>query len=117
MPRTIPINEFSIPVGGTNDVISAAGFNAFFGKAAKVTAYIGADAVGLTQALSYDDGETTVSVIPQGSGVGTLSTAGKIKTNEDFVSQFAVPPGCKLLWNVGNPTAAAVKVNAAFLIE
>lgn len=98
-------------------MISAAGFNAFFGKAAKVTAYIGADAVGLTQALSYDDGETTVSVIPQGSGVGTLSTAGKIKTNEDFVAQFAIPAGCKLLWNIGNGTAAAIKVNAAFLIE
>lgn len=117
MPRTISINEFSIPIGGTNDVISAFGVNAFFGKPAKITAYIGADAVGLTQALAFDDGETTVSVIPQGSGVGTLSTAGKVKTNEDFVTQFAVPGGVKLLWNVGNPTAAAVKVNAAFLIE
>jgi hypothetical protein len=118
MGRTIMINEFSVAANTTtNDVITAAGYNAYFGAAAKITMFGGADAVGMQHALFYDDGQTMIGVIPPGSGLGTLSTAGKVKTNEDLLHTFAMPSGAKLLWNLTNTTGNAVKSNALFIVE
>lgn len=116
MPRSIAINELSIPTTGLNDIITSAGFNPVFTSAAKVTVFINGDAVGLTQTLKIDDGTASEELIPSGSGISAASTTGKIKTNEDYVGVFAVRPG-KLLWNLVNTTAGAIKANALLQIE
>jgi len=118
MGRSVMVNEFSVAANvTTNDVITSAGYNAYFGAAAKVTFYGGADAVGMQHSLFTDDGQTMVGIIPPGSGLGTLSTSGKVKTNEDFIHQFAIAMGSKLLWNLTNTTGAAIKSNALFMVE
>lgn len=117
MARVIPVNRLSIPIAGLNDALTSAGFNMIFGKAANVSLYAAAQAFGLTHSLFFDDGVTSVAVIPPGSGIGLESTLGKIKTNEDFVAQFAVPANNKLIWNIANPTAAAILLDALLQIE
>lgn len=112
------MNEFSVAANATtNDVINGAGYNSYFGAPAKVTAYMNADAVGMQHSLSWDNGQTLEGIIPPGSGLGVASTAGKIKIQEDFGAQFAVPAGAKMLWNLTNTTAAAIKSNGQFIIE
>lgn len=109
--------QVSIPLGGAvNDIITAAGINAQFGVASNVTLYANGDATGLLMNVNWDDGQRSEGLIPNGSAVGVASTAGKIKTNEDFISQFPVPAGVKLLMNVQNPTGAAITFNALFII-
>jgi hypothetical protein len=118
MGRSVMINEFSVAANvTTNDVITAAGYNAYFGAAAKITFYGGADAVGMQHALFSDDGQLMTGIVPPGSGLGTLSTAGKVKTNEDFIHMFAISSGSKLLWNLTNTTGAPIKSNALFMVE
>src|SRR5260370_11344378 len=103
--------------GPTKYGIAADGYNAYWGVAAKVSFYGGADGVGMQHAVFKDDGVVMEGVIPPGSGLGTLSTVGKIKTNEDFIHMFAISMGSKLLWNLTNTTAAALKSNALFMVE
>lgn len=117
MARTIPINEFSVPNAGQNDLISAAGFNPVFGAAGKLTLYANGDAVGLTHSLAVDDGTESHLLIPSGGGLSAASTTGKIKTNEDFIGQWAIPAGIKLIWNIVNGSGAAIKMNALLQIE
>lgn len=117
MPRSIPINEFSIPVAGQTDLITAAGFNPVFGAAAKITLFANADAVGLTHSLAMDDGTGSELLIPAGGGLSATSTTGKIKTNEDYIGVWAIRAGTKLLWNIVNTTGAAIKMNALVQIE
>jgi hypothetical protein len=88
----------------------------FWGKAGVLTIYANADAVGCTYALTVNDGQTNQQVIPTGSGLGAASTSGKIKTNEDFAGQFAIPAGVQLQLTVTNTTGAAVKSNFLFVI-
>jgi hypothetical protein len=117
MARTIPINRLSIPIAGLNDAFTAAGFNMIFGKAANVTLFVAAQAFGLTHSLFYDDGSISIAVIPPSSGIGLESTLGKVKTNEDFVTQFAIPANTKLIWNIANGTAAAILLDALLQVE
>lgn len=109
--------HFSIPAGGAvNDLITASGINAQFAEASNVTIYQNGDSTGLLSNLSFDTGSSSTGIIPNGSAVGAASTAGKIKTNEDFVSQFAVPAGVRLILNVQNPTGAPIPYNALLVI-
>lgn len=117
MARVIPINRLSIPNAGLNDAFTAAGFNMIFGKAANISLYAGGQAVGLTHSLFYDDGVTSVAIIPPGGGIGLESTVGKIKTNEDFVAQAAIPANSKLIWNIANGTGAAILLDALLQVE
>lgn len=107
----------SVPANNTvKDAITAAGFNAYFGQAANVTFYSNAAAAGLTEDMNADDGQEAAIKIPTGSTVGVASTVGKIKTNEDFVTQFAIASGFKLLWNLQNSTGAAIIAQGLFVI-
>lgn len=117
MARTVPFNRLSIPIAGLNDAFTAAGFNMIFGKAANISFYVAAQNFGLTHSLFYDDGVTSVALIPPGSGIGLESTVGKIKTNEDFVAQAAVPAGSKLVWNIANGTAGPILVDGLLQVE
>lgn len=116
MSRSFQI-QILVPTGGSvNDIITASGINAQFGVASNVTLYANADAVGLLMNANWDDGQRSEGLIPNGSAVGIASTIGKIKTNEDFVAQFPVPAGVKLLVNVQNPTSDPVVFNAQFIV-
>ncbi len=117
MARFIPINRLSVPIAGLNDAFTAAGFNMIFGRAANVSFYVAAQVFGLTHSLFYDDGTTSVALIPPGSGIGLESTVGKIKTNEDFVAQAAIPANSKLIWNIVNGTAGIILVDALLQVE
>lgn len=117
MARTIPFNRLSVPIAGLNDAFTSAGFNMIFGHAANINFYVAAQAFGLTHSLFYDDGVTSVALIPPGSGIGLESTVGKLKTNEDFVVQAAIPANSKLIWNIANGTAAAILVDGLLQVE
>lgn len=117
MPRNIQINELSIPTTGLNDIITAAGFNPVIGVPAKISIFANADAVGLTQTLKMDDGTGSEELVASGSGLSAASTAGKIKTNEDYLGAWGVRAQTKLLWNIVNTTAGAIKMNALVQFE
>lgn len=109
--------SISVPATGrVNDAITAYGINAYFGQAANITFYSNGAAAGLTEDMNADDGQIAEIKIPTGSAVGVASTVGKIKTNEDFVTQFPIASGFKLLWNLQNPTAAAIVAQGLFVI-
>ena len=100
------------------DVVSAQGINAVFGKAAGITVYWNCDtAATMTAALSTDDGTAGIGLVPSGSTVAIASTAGKIKTSEDFVGQFPIDAGSKLLMAVTNPTGAPLDFNALVVVN
>lgn len=115
--KSVPLVATIPLLGSTNDVLTAGGFNAQFGRASNITMYANGDAAGLTMNMSWDDGSGGETILPNGSAVGVASTVGKIKTNEDFVIQFAVPAGVRLLLNVQNPTAGAINFNALLVLN
>jgi|SRR5581483_4338792 len=118
MSRSFNVRQ-SIGAGATvADVIAAQGINAYFGKAASITVYWNCDTVAtMTGSLSTDDGVSAVGLVPAGSTIKAASTAGAIKTNEDFVGQFPVDAGSKLLMSVTNPTGGALEFNALVVVN
>jgi hypothetical protein len=88
----------------------------FVGRAGVLTLYGNADAVGMTHALSINDGQETRQIVPAGAGLGAASTAGKVKTNEDFIGQFPIPAGVQLIHAITNTTGAAVKCSFIYVI-
>lgn len=117
MPQRSFNLTFDIPANGfINDLITAAGINAYFGMASNMTIYANGNAVGLTWNINYDDGQSSTGVVPNGSTLGVASTANQVKTNEDFQLQFAIPAGNKLLLNVQNSTGAIIGFNARVVV-
>jgi hypothetical protein len=115
MGQTFPINELSIAVGATVNILAGSSIQ-FQTVASVLTIYGNSDAVGLTHAFFLNNGSLTIAIIPPGSGLGVASTVGKIKTNEDFVIQYAIPAGQALVHQVTNPTAGIVKVNFMYVL-
>ena len=115
MGQTLPVNGRSVGVGATDSILVGSTIE-YQNKASVLTIYDNADAVGLAQTFFMNDGTTTVAIIPPGAGVGVASTAGKVKTNEDFVIQYAIPAGMHLIHQVQNPTAGAVLFNALYVV-
>lgn len=117
MPQRSFTVRYTIPANGfVNDIITAMGINSYFGTASNLTLYANGDASGLTWNMNWDDGQSSIGIVPNGSALGVASTAGKVKTNEDFQIQFAIPAGVKLLLNAQNPTAGAINLNALIVI-
>jgi hypothetical protein len=114
--QSFPLMEQSVGIGATIANLLAGQPIQYWGRAGVLTVYGNADAVGLNFSLAINDGQETRMVIPAGSGLGTASTVGKVKTNEDFLGQFAIPAGVQLILSVTNPTAGAVKVSFLFVI-
>ncbi len=80
----------------------------FFGEAGVLTIYGNGDIAGMSLSLTAFRGSRVGEAhIPAGSGLGIASTAGKIKTNEDFIGQYAIPAGSRLILSVTNPGAAS----------
>lgn len=114
--QTFSIMESSIAATTTVANILSGSPVQFVTKASVLTLYANADAVGITFSLSLADGNTIAQVVPTGAGLSAASTVGKIKTNEDFIGQFAIPSGVQLILAVVNSTAGAVKVNFLLVV-
>jgi hypothetical protein len=118
MARSFNIHQSIAATTTVADVIGAQGINAFFGRAAGITLYGNCDTVAtMTWAAFADDGTTVVGLVPTGSTLPAASTAGKVKANEDFIGQFAIPAGNKLLLSVTNPTAGALLANFLVVVN
>lgn len=117
MALTWNINGYSIGANTTNTNILTGSTIEFVGQAATLTLYGTADAAGITHTIFTGMGSQAPSLIAPGSGLGTASTPGSIKTNENFLGQWAIPAGSRLVHSVTNSTAAAVKVNFQYLVQ
>ena len=115
--KTIQIVQAFAAGASTGDLLSLAGQNSFFGQASKITAYGNGSAAGLVWNASWDNGSSAEVILPQGTAVMVASTPGKVKTNEDFIQQFAVPSGAKLAISVQNPTAGSLSIALQLNIE
>src|SRR5713226_242942 len=102
MGQTFSVNEFNIPLGTTQNPLLGSSIE-YQNKASVLTIYGNSDAVGLSHTFFMNDGTDTRTIIPPGSGIGTASTVGKVKTNEDFIIQYAIPAGEHLVHQVTNP--------------
>lgn len=79
-----------------------------------VSIYGNGDIAGMSIALSANYGKRGVTLIPPGSSLGVGSTVGNVKSNEDFIGQFPVDAGARLVLSVTNPGAAS---NYSFKIQ
>ena len=79
-----------------------------YSEAATVTLYGNADAVGVTMSMAFASGAAVETVISPGSVVSVASTVGKVKINEDFLGQFAIAAGKRIILGLVNTTAAAI---------
>jgi hypothetical protein len=79
----------------------------YVGPAATLTLYGSGDIAGMTHALTGFQGTEGKIFVPSGSSVPTASTAGAIKANENFLGQFAIPGGTRLVHAITNPGAAS----------
>lgn len=77
------------------------------GSAVVLTVYGNGDIAGMTQSLFGHRGDASDLYIPPASGLGVASTVGKVKVNEDFIGQFPLPAGTRLVHSVTNPGAAS----------
>ena len=117
MARSYNISQAIAANTTVPDVIQTQGINAVFGRAAGVTIYWNGSAAGLTASASVDDGVSSVGLIPPGSTVGVASSAGKVKTSEDFIGQFPVDANSKLLMAVTNTTAGSLTFAALVVVN
>jgi hypothetical protein len=114
--QSLALNAVTIATVTTNPNILAGSPIQYIGKAGVLTIYGNGDAAGLQWNLTTNDGQQNLQIVPQGSSLGVASTAGKVKTNEDFIGQFAIPGGVQLALAVTNPTGAAINANFLFAI-
>jgi hypothetical protein len=70
----------------------------YVGHAAVLTIYASGDATGDTFSISGFSGDAPgMAIIPAGTPVMVASTAGSVKTNENFLGQFAIPANTRLV--------------------
>lgn len=80
----------------------------FFGEAATLTLYGNASAATSTHTLFGNRGSTSQVFVPPGTSLGVPSTASKVKTNEDFIGQYAIPAGTRLVHQISGVAAGTV---------
>lgn len=90
----------TIPASGTipNNLTGQA--PEYLGEAAQLTLYGNSNDGATTHSLTGFRGASGEPYVPAGSNVGVASTAGKVKTNEDFLGQFPVPASTRLVHQV-----------------
>lgn len=94
--------------GATNaNILAGQSVEYFGGKAGILTLYGNADALLFTHSLFTNDGQDVKLVVPPGSVLSLAGTVGKIKTNEDFIGQWAIPSQVRLVHSVTNGGAGA----------
>jgi hypothetical protein len=92
-------------VAGTIANVLAGTAIEYVGAASTLTVYGSVDTAGDTFSLSGATGVAPPSnYVPAGALIPAASTAGAVKTNEDFIGQFPIPANTRLVLSV---TAAA----------
>jgi hypothetical protein len=114
--QSLALNAVVVAATSTIPNILAGSAIQYMGKAGVLTIYGNGDAAGLMWNLTTNDGQQNQSLVPQGSSLGVASTAGAVKTNENFIGQFAIPGGVQLSLAVTNPTGAPINANFLFAI-
>lgn len=72
----------------------------YMGGPTVITLYGSADAAGDTFAITgYTGSEPGMAIVPV-SPIPVASTAGAVKTNENFIGQFAIPANTRLVMPV-----------------
>jgi hypothetical protein len=80
----------------------------YWGRAGVLTLYGNTTiALGSHSLTLFSGADPGSALIPAGSGVQVGSTAGAVKVNEDFIGQFPIPAGSRLVHALANPGAAA----------
>jgi len=70
----------------------------YVGHAAVLTVYGSGDAAGDTWSLSGFSGDAPgMAIVPAGTPLQAASTTGAVKTNENFIGQFAIPANTRLV--------------------
>lgn len=78
----------------------------YLGEAATLTVYGTGDATGDTMSLTgFRGSEPGRVVIPASSPVPVASTAGTVKTNENFIGQFPIAGNTRLVMSVTTSAA------------
>lgn len=114
--QSYSLNAVAVAAGVTNPNALSGSPIQYMGKAAVLTIYGNASAAGMSVSLTTNDGQVNNQVIPTGSNLGVASTAGKVKTNEDFLGQFAIPAGVQLMLALTNTTGGGLTANLLFVI-
>lgn len=114
--QSFPLNAVPV-VAGTPTANALAGTPIqYWGKAGILTIYGNANSAGISWALTTNDGQENKSIVPVGSSLGVASTSGKVKTNEDFIGQFAIPAGVQLQLPLTNTGSGTIDANFLFAI-
>lgn len=101
---TVP---YTIPAAATIPNLLAGTSVEYLGEAAVLTVYASCDVAGDTFAFNAFRGNKPGEALVPLSPIPVASTAGTVKTNENFIGQFAVPANSRLVLTI-NGTAAHV---------
>lgn len=89
----------------------------FLGDEVMLDVYGGAVIAGMTWSLTGFRGSDPGSqLIPTGSALGVESTAGLVKTNENFIASVSISAGTRLVLPVTNPGGAS-SVDFLFVVH
>jgi hypothetical protein len=103
MSKTIP---YTIPAAAVIANVLTGDPTEYWGKAGALTLYGSCDVAGDTFSLAYySGGDPGIVVVPPGSLVPVASTAGTVKNNENFIGQFAIPAGSRLVLSIAGTAA------------
>lgn len=95
MSHTIII-PYTIPAGGVTPNLFANTSMEFLGGATTLTMYGSADVAGDTFGLVSFGQPTPQKHVVEPSPVPVATAAGQLRTNENFLGQFAIPGGHRL---------------------
>ena len=106
MPSWSAFVNYTIPAAASIANILAGTSIEYISEACTLTVYGTCDTAGDTWGLlGYRGAQPGESYVPTGSLVPPASTAGAIKTNENFLGQFAIPGGTRLVLPVAGTAA------------
>jgi hypothetical protein len=116
MGYSLQIRVAALGAGATNANALAGSAIEFMGEDVMLDVYASADVAGFTAALSgFTGSKPGAAYLPAGSTVTPASTAGAVKTNENFLGTFSIPAGTRLVMPVTNTTGGASNFQALFV--
>jgi hypothetical protein len=107
----------AIGIGATNtNILAGQSVEYFGGRAAVLTLYGNADALLVTHSFFMNDGQNVTLLVPPNTPVSLAGTVGKVKTNEDFIGQWAIPSQVRLVHSVTNGGAGTTNFTFMYVI-